>query len=135
MKEKIEEWSDFIKTSVGASFDISEYVVDPDHSHSYQPGKWHIYSFWLNENDTPLKIGIAGPNSKPRYMSQPYNPNSSKSNLAKSLLKEGICSENPKEWIKENTYRINVVFDNFSKPLAHALESHLHLVFNPKFEK
>ena len=37
-------------------------------------------------NDTYLKVGKVNANSNARYQSQHYNPNSSKSNLSKSLL-------------------------------------------------
>ena len=42
-----------------------------------------------------------------------------------------VYGGNAKEWIKRNTYRINIVFRDFSKPLAHALEAHLHLLHEP----
>jgi hypothetical protein len=86
-------------------------------------------------DDTPLKIGLAGPKSGPRFNSQHYNPNSSGSNLAKSLVASGLCNPPAKDWIIDNTYRINAVFDSFTGPLAHALEAHLHLVFKPRFER
>jgi len=135
MKSEIQRWANFIEDALNVRVKLVECVVDRDHSHKYQLGKWHIYSFWLNENDTALKIGVAGPNSNARFLSQHYNPNSANSNLAKSLIKAGICEGNPKEWIINNTYRINAVFDEFNKPLAHALEAYLHLAFNPRFEK
>ena len=135
MEHRINEWSQFIHESLGIEVELNECVLDKSHKHKFKPGKWHIYSFWQNEGDKPLKIGVAGPNSNARYSSQHYNENSANSNLAKSLVKAGMCNGKPKEWIKENTYRINAVFNNFNKPLAHALEAHLHLVYEPCFEK
>ncbi len=135
MEQAIKQWSKFIKETKGSDVELLECVIDKEHTHRFKPGKWHIYSFWGNESGEALKIGIAGPNSAARFSSQHYNENSAKSNLAKSLLESGICSGSAKEWIKSNTYRINVVFDNFSKPLAHALEAHLHLLYEPRFEK
>ena len=135
MQSAIEKWSNFIKETTNFDVELTECVLDKDHNHKFTSGKWHIYSFWLNDTNEVLKIGIAGPKSAARFSSQHYNENSANSNLAKSLLKNGLCSDNAKNWIKSNTYRVNVVFNNFNKPLAHALEAHLHLIFNPKFEK
>ena len=135
MEESIKQWCDFVSRTLNIEVKLLEYVVDYQHSHRYRPGYWHIYSFWMSENDKALKIGVAGPNSAARYSSHHYNPGSSNSNLAKSILSDGTCSELPKEWLLRNTYRINAVFEDFSKPLAHALEAHLQLVYYPKYEK
>jgi hypothetical protein len=48
-------------------------------------GKMAVYVFLWDE--WCLKVGKVGPRSHARYASQHYNPHSSKSNLAKSLLK------------------------------------------------
>jgi hypothetical protein len=138
METEIKQWITFIESILVLKIEPIEFecVVDRKHTHKFKSGKWHIYSFWLCENNKALKIGVAGPNSAARFDSQHYNENSSNSNLAKSLLKEKMCSdEDAKSWIRSNTYRINIVFDNFSKPLAHALEAHLHVLFEPYFEK
>ncbi len=135
MEESIKQWCDFISKTLGREIKPLEYAVDHQHSHRYRPGKWHIYSFWLREVDQALKIGVAGPNSAARYSSHHYNPGSSNSNLAKSISGDGTCIELPKDWLLKNTYRINVVFEDFSKPMAHALEAHLHLMHSPKYEK
>ena len=135
MQSVIENWTKFINETTDFDVELPECVTDKDHTQKFTSGKWHIYSFWLNDTDEALKIGVAGPKSAARFSSQHYNENSANSNLAKSLLKSGLCSNNAKEWIKGNTYRVNIVFSDFNKPLAHALETHLHLLFNPKFEK
>ncbi len=135
MNTEIEKWSNFIRSNYGDEIKIFDYCKDLNHTYKHREGKWHIYSFWQNDNDKSLKIGVAGPNSKARFMTHHYNPNSSGSNLAKSILKSGLCSKNPGEWITNNTYRINVVFDNITKLIAYALEAHLHFVYNPIYEK
>ena len=135
MEQAIRQWASFIKETTGVNVELIECVIDKVHSHRFKPGKWHVYSFWLNESGEALKIGVAGPNSAARFSSQHYNENSANSNLAKSLLKSSVCNGDAKAWIKSNTYRINAVFENFSKPLAHALEAHLHLLYEPRFEK
>jgi hypothetical protein len=49
-------------------------------------GKMAVYVFsWNNQC---LKVGKVGPKSHARYTSQHYNPKSSNSNLAKSILKD-----------------------------------------------
>ncbi|HCH02331.1 MAG TPA: hypothetical protein DEV85_10660 [Vibrio sp.] len=135
MQEANSKWIKFINETTDYDVELVNCVVDTEHNHKFTSGKWHIYSFWLNDSGESLKIGIAGPKSAARFFSQHYNENSTNSNLAKSLLKSNFCSSNAKGWIINNTYRVNVVFNDFNKPLAHALETHLHLLFNPIFEK
>ena len=67
----------------------------------------------FSDKDRVLKVGKAGQNSNARYMSQHYNPRSSQSNLANSLLKDedavqrySINKENVSAWIKQNTDRV-----------------------------
>jgi hypothetical protein len=78
-------------------------------------GKMAVYIFFYN--DECLKVGKAGPNSRPRYSSHHYNPHNSGSNLSKSLLldKKSPCDTKSKrtigEWIKNNTRRINILLD------------------------
>ena len=78
-------------------------------------GKMAVYIFFHKAQC--LKIGKVGCNSNARYVSQHYNPESSMSNLAKSILespgKIGISpleSASVGEWIKANTARINILF-------------------------
>ncbi|MDQ6577004.1 MAG: hypothetical protein Q5546_08645, partial [Haemophilus parahaemolyticus] len=92
--------------------------------------------------DTYLKIGKVGAKSKARYTSQHYLPNSSISNLAKSILKDesfsnvhAITEKNVGEWIKDNCQRINILID---KELGHfalsLIEAMLHYKYQPKYE-
>lgn len=134
LENEIQEWLSFVGPKVDQSFDIVELLRDDSHVHRHQAGYWHLYTFWLYDNSC-LKIGLAGPKSAARYNSQHYNPRSANSNLAKCLLREDRCSEPAKPWIIENTYRINAVFSGFTVPLAHALETYLHLIFEPRFER
>jgi hypothetical protein len=55
-----------------------------------------------------------GPKSQARYTSQHYNPQSSNSNLAESLLSVGselglseLSESNASTWIKNNVDRVN----------------------------
>lgn len=101
-------------------------------------GKMGIYSFIYQ--DYFLKIGKAGPKSDARFRSQHYIPSSSQSNLSKSVLmdgdlNDGLNKDNVGDWIKNNTRRIDFVFDSslgiFVLSLA---EAFLQLKFKPKYE-
>ncbi len=113
---------------------------------SAKKGCMYIYSFWHDDFKEPLKIGKAGPKTLPRYRRNHYLPNSSKSNLARSLITDSVTSkkyklneENVSEWMHENLYRINIEmpfdieqkFDSFTLEL---IESILHYKYRPVFE-
>jgi hypothetical protein len=91
-------------------------------------------------NDTYLKVGKVNENSNARYQSQHYNPNSSNSNLSKSLLGDAefqalLGNANVGNWIKENTIRFNILIPtNFGKNFVHFAEAFFILKCNPKFE-
>jgi hypothetical protein len=103
-------------------------------------GKMGIYTFLYN--DRFLKIGKAGQNSKPRFSSHHYNPKSTMSTLAASLLKDKemcrrckISEANVKEWIMQNCTRIDVIIDAGLDVLALGLiESVLHYYYKPEYE-
>ncbi|MDR3199591.1 MAG: hypothetical protein LBU34_17115 [Planctomycetaceae bacterium] len=101
--------------------------------------KMGIYSFFYKGKC--LKIGKAGTKSKARYNSQHYNPDSSKSNLAKSIITDttfpvkNLDNNNVGDWIKQNTQRINILIDNNSgKFLLNYIESFMQLYYKPKYE-
>lgn len=89
-----------------------------------------------------LKCGRVGPNSAARYTSQHYNPNSTKSNFAKTLLKRGheiglfdISAVNVGEWIEGNTARGNVLLPTtISKRTLNFAEAFFHMLWEPTFE-
>jgi hypothetical protein len=101
-------------------------------------GKMGIYSFIYQ--DQFLKIGKAGPNSNGRFRSQHYIPNSSQSNLSKSImldidLKKELTKETVGEWIKNNTRRIDFLLDaSLGVFVLSLVESFLQLHFKPKYE-
>lgn len=97
-----------------------------------------IYIFkW---NDFYLKVGKVNENSNARYQSQHYNPNSSASNLSKSLLKDAefqalLGDYAIGSWVKENTTRFNIIIpSHFGKKFVHFAEAFFILKCNPKFE-
>jgi len=103
-------------------------------------GKMGVYTFFLNEQC--LKIGKT--NSKTRFKNHHYNPTSTDSNLAKSLLKEhtgihipceSLNKENIGAWIKKNTKRIDVLLDeSLGVFVLNFLEAYLQLRYKPKYE-
>lgn len=103
-------------------------------------GKMAVYVFhW---NDQCLKVGKVGPKSQARYTSQHYSPNSSNSNLAKSILKDvstlgidGITDQTVGHWIKRNIDRVNFLIpESLGIPLLSLLEAFLQCRLKPRFE-
>ena len=116
--------------------DIHVEILRAPHSPStLPPGKMAVYVFLLG--DECLKVGKAGPNSGPRYLFQHYNPDSSRSNLAKSLLKEHphLTKESVGDWIKNHTDRINFLLDQrVGIPALSLLEVFLQCRLRPRYE-
>jgi hypothetical protein len=102
-------------------------------------GKMAIYAFW--SNGEWLKIGKAGGNSGPRYVSQHYT-GSAMSTLAGSLSNDPQMSQStgfdkldPGKWIKASTCRVNILISsNRRRELLSLLEAFLHTRLNPKYE-
>jgi len=106
---------------------------------SLPEGKMAVYTFFY-KNEC-LKIGKAGPNSNARYLSQHYNPKSSQSNLAKSLLADEkfpvktFNEENIGDWIKQNIRRINILVDkDLNIYILNLIEAFAQLYFHPRYE-
>jgi len=106
----------------GISFEDGDIEIE-DLGIPHQPpksipeGKMAVYTFFYNGQ--ALKIGKAGPKSKARYTSQHYSAGSAPSTLAASLEnkpeKIGLTKadiSNSKEWLKNNTRRINFIINN-----------------------
>ena len=148
---------DLLSSAQQAGLLISPKVIDAEfHSAPHMqptclpPEKQALY--WFSVENRCLKVGKAGPNSNARYTSQHYNPRSSQSNLAKSILKhpniikevlpinqqceiDMLNEESVGRWIKENTNRCNFLIDISLNPIALSfLETFLQVRFNPLFE-
>lgn len=103
-------------------------------------GKMAVYVF--SKGDHVLKIGKVGAKSQARYTSQHYNPGSSNSNLAKSLLADResqsfaqINETNVGQWIRQNIDRVNFLLDERAGvPVLTLLESFLQCRFKPRYE-
>jgi len=124
----------------GADIEIEKMTAPHTPPSSLPTGKMAVYVFhWHNQC---LKVGKVGPKSQARYTSQHYSPNSSNSNLAKSILKDvsalridGITDQNVGNWIKHNTDRINCILPTrLGIPLLTLLESFLQCRLKPRFE-
>lgn len=88
-----------------------------------------------------LKVGKVGTKSKARYLHHHYNPNSSGSNLAKSILNDHSFNSNVevlndiKNWIIRNTIRTNIIIRaDKGLLLLNLLEAFLHCRLKPKYE-
>ena len=103
-------------------------------------GKMAVYVFMWG--DDCLKVGKVGPRSQARYTSQHYNPNSSNSNLAKSILRHkhelgltNLTESTIGDWIRSNTDRINFILNKeLGIPVLTLLEAFLQCRLRPKFE-
>ena len=118
-----------------------EFLAAPHQPPSNIPaGKMAIYGFWWN--GMWLKIGQAGPKSTARYINHHYNPNSSNSNLAKSLSHDllmkgvpGFNIQSPSQWVKSATCRVNILIPaQRKKELLSLLEAFLHVRLHPRYE-
>lgn len=132
-----------VTRSLGEEIDTSKIqIIDRGFPHlpkSLMPGKMGVYVFIYG--DQFLKIGKAGPMSKARFLSHHYNPHSSLSNLAASILMDmemallGITGNTVGSWIKTNCRRIDIFLDislgYFTLELVEAI---LHYKYKPKYE-
>lgn len=135
---KIAELADVNQNDIKASVEV---LPAPHTPPTRLPiGKMAVYVFIYQ--GLVLKVGKVGPKSQARYTSQHYNPNSSRSNLAKSLVEKGssfgfsnISERNVTSWIKENTDRYNFIISASSgKHVLSLLEAYLQCRLKPVFE-
>jgi hypothetical protein len=102
------------------------------------PNSAAVYVFEWNK--VYLKVGKVNSNSNARYQSHHYNPNSSNSNLAKSLLSNAefqslIDNGSIGDWIKMHTTRYNIIIPiKLGKNFVHFAEAFFILKYKPKFE-
>ena len=119
---------------------VVEFLPAPHEQPSNLPKeKMGVYGFWWN--DEWLKIGKVGPNSAAGYTSQHYTGNAM-STLSGSLIKDlnmvnvaEFDIQNPGQWIKESTYRVNILIsENQPRTFLSLLEAFLHARLNPRYE-
>jgi len=149
------DWRKEIETALIAFVTVSQLANDPvqlgdleveflDAPHvspaKLPSRKMAIYGFWWN--GTWLKIGKAGPNSNARYTYQHYDAMSAQSTLAGSLANDlqmnkviGFDKQNPGEWIKASTCRVNILIAKYRRrELLSLLEAFLHVRLHPRYE-
>ena len=86
-----------------------------------------------------LKVGQAGQNSAPRYLSHHYYT-TAPSTLAKSILNDPVYSAllgnlSPSDWIRTNTTRYNILIpNNYNDHFVNFTEAFFILKCNPRFE-
>ena len=132
--------------AIGAEAVTHEVLPAPHKPHTLPKDNQAVYVFSLAPPGlTILKVGRVGPRSNARFMSQHYNPNSSRSNLAKSLLwhqetwsQLGIATLDEAtvgDWLKTHTARDHFYLNaGQSKLLLNLLESFMHGRLRPLFE-
>lgn len=126
--------------SISSNEVVIEYMDAPHKPKSLPAGKMAVYGFW--GDGSWLKFGIAGPNSGPRYLSQHYNKDSSRSNLAKLLANDprmlnvaGFDANDRGRWIRNVTHGVNILISAQREyKLLSLLEAFLHLLLNPRYE-
>ena len=87
-----------------------------------------------------LKIGKANANSNARFCSQHYGFNAP-STLSKSICSDkefigiGVSNDNVKDWLLNNTHRINIyIKSDCGKAATELIEAILHYKYRPRFE-
>lgn len=113
-------------------------------------GKQAVY--WFSVANICLKVGKAGAQSSARFTSQHYNPNSSGSNLAKSIIKskerlktmlpddirltlDVLTEAKVGEWIETHTTRCNIYIGaEFNDLVLSLLELFIQCRLKPVFE-
>jgi hypothetical protein len=132
-------------SNAGYAVDINELElitweagIDTHRPTRLQRGFAAIYIFKWNDNY--LKVGKVNSNSNARYQSQHYNPNSSNSNLSKSIINEPefealLGDIHPGDWLKIHTDRYNILIpERLGKNFVHFVEAYFILKCNPMFE-
>lgn len=110
----------------------------PHRPSSLPKGTVGVYLFFYQ--DECLKIGKAGSKSNARFLSQHYNPESSQSNLAKSLLLDHhfpfqLSSESVGDWMKSNLRRVDIIIDeSLGIFVPNLVEAFFHLRLKPRYE-
>ena len=138
---------DFLAAVKRGGIEISQNAIDFEilpmpHSPPSRLPKRKVAVYIFSDKERVLKVGRVGPNSQARYTSHHYDPESSDSNLSKSLLadehakgKYGLSQGTVGEWIKKNTDRVNFIIDaNYYGPVLNLFEAFVQGRLNPVYE-
>lgn len=119
---------------------VEKLLAGPTHvTYRLPKNKMAIYIFINPKSNICYKVGlIGGMKSNDRFQRQHYSPNSTNSNLAKSILndKDIDCEMmNVKDWIINNTERINIFIDaKWGILTLKLLECFIQNRLQPKYE-
>lgn len=99
-----------------------------------------VYSFF--QAGECLKVGIVGPKSQARYVSQHYSPASASSTLGGSICRnpaavglDVLDVGNVGAWMRENLCRADLIVPaSYGMKVLRFAEAFLHLRWNPRFE-
>ena len=138
---------DFLAAVKRGGIEISQNAIDFEilpmpHSPPSRLPKRKVAVYIFSDKERVLKVGRVGPNSQARYTSHHYDPESSDSNLSKSLLadehakgKYGLSQGTVGEWIKKNTDRVNFIIDaDYYGPVLNLFEAFVQCRLNPVYE-
>jgi hypothetical protein len=119
-------------------------ILEAGEKHTAKPlrkGFMAVYIFLNINNDLCYKVGKVGVNSNARFQSQHYSSDSSRSNLATSILNDYELNNNVDiqnnvgMWIKQNTTRINLLLKGDVSILTlNLLEVFIQNRLKPKYE-
>ncbi|CAN5881477.1 hypothetical protein BH24ACT15_BH24ACT15_05270 [soil metagenome] len=148
--------ADFASAATATGFERPplryEHLPAPHRPRGLPTGFGAVYVFTLAARWWPgapgagrvLKVGRVGPNSDARFCSQHYNPTSSSSNLANTLLTarvlwpylgiEGLDATTVGEWIKNNTERDHFFVPAGAAAIMPILETYVRGRLAPVFE-
>jgi len=144
VKDEIIEAIEKVSEILGKPLTNSEIEIEDLVCPHTPPGKLPddraaVYSFIYNGEF--LKIGKANKKSQARYTSQHYSCKAAQSTLAKSICEDtqmqihGVNADNVKEWIMQNTRRINILVKCKNSEWATGLiEAIMHYKYMPRYE-
>lgn len=116
-------------------------VLPPPHRPGrLPPGKRAVIAFYWPKEERFLLVGLVGPNSEPRFISQHYRPSSARAGLAHRLVAHqrmlglsGLTPATVGPWMKANLARINIFLPANMEDEARLLRDYLVERWDPVF--
>lgn len=139
---KIMQDVESLSSLLGYPIDSSDYFIEdlgcPHEPSNLKSGYGAVYMFFYNSQ--ALKIGKANANTRNRFKYQHYGFKAP-STLAKSVCADeqfkalGVNQENVRDWLKNNTRRINIqITGKDIEAVTELVEAILHYKFRPRYE-
>ena len=140
--ESIMETIETLSVVLGHPIHREDYLIEdlgcPHKPSQLAKGYGAVYMFFYKGQ--ALKVGKANKNSGPRFCCQHYGF-SAPSTLAKSVcgddefIQMGVSKDNVKQWLLDNTHRINILVKGQDVEAATELiETILHFKLRPRYE-